>query len=703
MKSAVISESETKIRKWILIVLGILLFFPPYYFGLFPLKSWLTYQLVIIIFWGIIIFHERKQLHLQLDGICWASVGLLTSYLVSFFVAFNKGGAYVEILRLAGYITIFYLCRLLITNFDEAKKLLQFIYWSAVGASFISLGTAFSTFNYPGAYRAGRLYSTLGYPNTFAAFMVCILIIGIYLVISEDNIKLRLGYTTGNAILSMGFFATVSRGGYLTLIIILIIFYIGLQKELKLKVFTHGIYTVLVSFIITSLFLSEKAGHSMIYYWAWFFVAVVLSMFAELTRPLLLSGGNRKIVFSVLILVAGIGVFGIWSFAGRSNPESLRQPKATSIFQRATESRNIQERLVFYNDALKIIKDYPILGTGGQGWNSLYRQYQPYNYSTSMVHSHYLQVWVEAGVLGFAALLTIWFFFFTHTSRLVKLIGGFDRLMVWSIACGALALGIHSIFDFNLAIPSVSVVLWSFWGIISGLSLKIQNELNSINLTVQSKIKAHFPIAITISTIIAILTLGTLVSETLTHNGIVAYNSSRYDEAEKSFLKALKFNPLNSESYSHVSMVLMIKGIDNQNLKDLENSLKYVSKAVKLDHNNPENRVLKGKAHLNLDQIQNGINEFESAYRLAPFVQKFADELQNIYFLTGQYYLLKEDKINAKAYLEKAVSFPIQVNKRISEMESKYKKIQNKDQELTISELMKTTQAEAKKLLLLIE
>ncbi|MGI6423707.1 MAG: O-antigen ligase family protein [Tepidanaerobacteraceae bacterium] len=57
---------------------------------------------------------------------------------------------------------------------------------------------------------------------------------------------------------------------------------------------------------------------------------------------------------------------------------------------------------------MKIIKEYPILGTGGGGWKAIYQAYQSYRYFTTEVHSFFLQLWVETGTVGLLALLALW-------------------------------------------------------------------------------------------------------------------------------------------------------------------------------------------------------------------------------------------------------------------------------------------------------
>ena len=67
-------------------------------------------------------------------------------------------------------------------------------------------------------------------------------------------------------------------------------------------------------------------------------------------------------------------------------PENIVQ-RFSSI---SLKESGASSRFEFYRDALKIIKDYPILGAGGGGWQSLYQGYQSRLYWTTEVHSYFL-------------------------------------------------------------------------------------------------------------------------------------------------------------------------------------------------------------------------------------------------------------------------------------------------------------------------
>lgn len=68
-------------------------------------------------------------------------------------------------------------------------------------------------------------------------------------------------------------------------------------------------------------------------------------------------------------------------------------------------STSTSDRITYYFDALKIatksIKNF-VIGTGGEGFNNIYEQVKTKEYSSTEVHSSFLQILVEAGIIGFS-------------------------------------------------------------------------------------------------------------------------------------------------------------------------------------------------------------------------------------------------------------------------------------------------------------
>lgn len=111
----------------------------------------------------------------------------------------------------------------------------------------------------------------------------------------------------------------------------------------------------------------------------------------------------------------------------------------------------------YWQIALKIIFDYPILGAGLNAFGAAYTQYDTWNgaFRVERAHNDYLQILADAGILGFACIASfIWLLF----KQSLQIIGKASDRFRLNAAIGALAgcfgVLLHSFFDFPLRTPS---------------------------------------------------------------------------------------------------------------------------------------------------------------------------------------------------------------------------------------------------------
>ncbi|CAN5833965.1 hypothetical protein BH24ACI1_BH24ACI1_21700 [soil metagenome] len=114
-------------------------------------------------------------------------------------------------------------------------------------------------------------------------------------------------------------------------------------------------------------------------------------------------------------------------------------------------------RLHFWQIALRIFFDYPILGAGLNAFGIVFTRYDSWNgmYRVEQAHNDYLQILADAGILGFACVAAFIYLLFKKGLQTVR--ESSDRFRR-STAVGALAgcfgILIHSFFDFPLRTPS---------------------------------------------------------------------------------------------------------------------------------------------------------------------------------------------------------------------------------------------------------
>jgi O-antigen ligase len=120
-------------------------------------------------------------------------------------------------------------------------------------------------------------------------------------------------------------------------------------------------------------------------------------------------------------------------------------------------------RLTIDRDALKMFAQKPLLGWGLGVFPEVYPQFSSLstNLKVGMAHNDYLQLLVEMGALGFAAVL--WFLLALFRSALKKLTHfppGTNGAVTLAALLGVTGILVHSLVDFNLQIPANAALFY---------------------------------------------------------------------------------------------------------------------------------------------------------------------------------------------------------------------------------------------------
>jgi O-antigen ligase len=111
----------------------------------------------------------------------------------------------------------------------------------------------------------------------------------------------------------------------------------------------------------------------------------------------------------------------------------------------------------FWSVTLQIIRDYPILGAGFNAFGVAFTRYDTWNGSLRIeqAHNDYLQIFADAGILGFACALVFVYFLFRQGLEKINQTGDrFRRGVAAGALAGCFGILLHSFFDFPLRTPS---------------------------------------------------------------------------------------------------------------------------------------------------------------------------------------------------------------------------------------------------------
>ncbi|MDT3698314.1 MAG: O-antigen ligase family protein [Thermincola sp.] len=659
-------ENNIGINYVYLIILGILFSYPLFRQGLWFDYHWNPYQVVVAVCAvAFFIYTKPKTAAVSLAAIDYSAIAFTVIYILSLFAAVDVFSAVGTALQIITYLMLFALVAYSMSTTKEVEVLLMIFYWAGIAVVLISLGGAFA--NNEKAFFGERLFSILEYPNAFAGYVITILLLGLYLGEKGSNVYWKMVYAFANYSCLVGFFGAKSRGAFLTLIVVFLIYIIG-PTNFRLRIIVKTFLFAVCSYLFIDTFFIPPLKQGAFYYWAMmlgFALPGILSVFIEKIEPYYKDISKAKLGIAVAVIIGLAGIV-----------MGLKMDFLQSRFLNLSLSAGgVTERFVFYQDALKIVKDNLLMGTGGNGWESLYKQYQGYGYITKEIHNQYLEVWVEAGTLGLLAFIAIWISAIAVGIRLIRKGPEAERHLTWTVLCAALALGIHSFTDFNLSIPALMILLWGLFGCLRALQKieKIQDPLVS-RFSVNVRIGRY--LTISAAGIMLVFSVVQVTAQNYGDQGIADFGANDFVTARNNLETAVKLNPLASPYWSALGENLMFIS-DSENDPELVNmGLEYVDKAIRLDPGNPNFYLIKGKGLLVADRIDEAVEQFEKANSLAPWEQEYADRLAETYAAVGEYYYLNGDKEKAREYLGKAAEYPEVVTKKAESMDPRYKPLQ---------------------------
>ncbi len=184
---------------------------------------------------------------------------------------------------------------------------------------------------------------------------------------------------------------------------------------------------------------------------------------------------------------------------------------------------SITERLSMYRSGFKLFLEHPIVGNGAKTFLNEYRKVSEYTYSTKEVHSYYMDILIDYGIIGITACIIV---IVITIYNFIKKSNTKDIINI-SIFASWIFVAIHTIFDFDLA---YMLTLSNFYVMIALINTEDKNL----------KIKSNIPdyIAIIIMTICVVTNIYKLPGEKL-------YRDGKYKEA----IKYIPYNTQNMNAY----------------------------------------------------------------------------------------------------------------------------------------------------------
>lgn len=508
-----------------------------------PIYTYIALSAVIFLCLSIYFFYQWKLVEWRdlLAILIWI---ITFSYIIALIPAASphlaKNMIYIHCMY-----TIFYLVGAYMTRNKLGSTIIQQTmilagYWVVLYGFANLFGNTFARDHAMLTDQGLRLTSVFQYANSYAAYLLALLFGCVYMIIISEKKYMHLLHSIMLVPIAVSFLLTLSRGGLVVapFILLAILPFLSITRQILYVI--HTLLGTIGAFIISSSMTTAgntllpkvfssinpdgaTAGYTVpwtstesLKYWgillATSFVVGGLSFCIQsfgspwLNRKLS-NLSNRKYSRAFIpvasIVLGSLGGFLLLgtSFVRNMLPDTLRIRLENINFNQ----HSVLERGTFYQDALKLFRDYPLFGAGGGAWGAMYEQYQNNPYTSRQAHSFFFQYLVETGIVGTLALLLILglvFFFYIRYSRTQES----ERNFVFYIF--TVALLAHSAIDFNMSYVYLGSLVFISLG---GMSVAANKEIKFISkIDNGSKYRWIYPVVISILSLV--LFVGSLVN-----------------------------------------------------------------------------------------------------------------------------------------------------------------------------------------------
>ena len=121
--------------------------------------------------------------------------------------------------------------------------------------------------------------------------------------------------------------------------------------------------------------------------------------------------------------------------------------------------KSIPQRIQMYKDCIKMFKDSPIVGNGGDTWKNVSRAVAEYKGALKESHSYFFELLISYGIVGLSAYLVLIIYFFIKIFK--QCIKNKEiRKEKLLIVLGLLILLLHSLIDFDMSFMLLQLITY---------------------------------------------------------------------------------------------------------------------------------------------------------------------------------------------------------------------------------------------------
>ena len=322
---------------------------------------------------------------------------------------------------------------------------------------------------------SNRVGSTFQYANTASVYFLICFIFSVTLANSLQSIYLRSVIIGLGNVSLFAFFLTGSRGGLMVGVLAVIALLLIQPAGMRIKTLAGIVCPAVSVFTATKRFSAAVTAKDNFEAAKWIIISFVIATVVYYVVALIIKVTIDKIQIDILkkteyisaavgaIVLLAVVVF--WKDLVRLLPPVMNR-RLERLFNEGLNDPNIRYRFGFFKDAFKLLASCWLSGLGSDGWKAMYHSVQDFEYTANYVHNHYLQMFVDHGILAFLSFTGL--VVIGVLSLLHSYLNALDKLsksLTAGLLCGYVALAFHSSFDFNLTFASLALLLWAMFAI----------------------------------------------------------------------------------------------------------------------------------------------------------------------------------------------------------------------------------------------
>lgn len=632
-----------------------LIFFPPYFRGLFFSGQQNVALIFAVLFFSLWWFEKAKDgIDILNNPLDWVVLGLLISYVIAYFGAVNQKLAVVDIIKHLLYFNVFWLVSRLIIDYKSSASLINVMIFSALGVSVAGIFTAMDWISIKDGFINNRIYSTLQYPNTLASYLLAVSILALGLWQNSKK-NFRYGYIVLTYFMMVVFFGTNSRGAFLLLPIVLILTLANPWLKNKIESLLFWVFVVVSSLIAATGLISSIAEDKLGVAWLWIFLGLAIALVGQFgldkTREkeiIKADWAQGKILLVALLIIIVVGIFS-WQII---LPEHIVERfEAIALDETSTGAR-----IYWSLEAFKMVKESPLFGLGGGAWEASYHHFQGYYYQSTQVHNEYAQKLMEVGYFGLTFFVGLWFAMLFMGFKNLRVINDHLKNIQWVVLIAAISLGAHALIDFDFALSAVTIILFVLFGITAGIYRQ--------HFPVKTWFKGATVPIIAVSVVFILAQLVLPITLSIAGNnaskGIAAFRNGNVDEAIYFFEKARTYDPFSASYRMDLAKFYINQGEE-------EKAEEYLLAAIARDRYSSDMYKNASQIYLKLDNLSEAVKYMELSRNGNRWHQQAWNELAQMYYHAGIMSMQNGNSQEAEAYFKKLINVPNEIS---SQMES---------------------------------